>query len=160
MTSESPTPENQPIPKDSAIVEVSDETREMVDRDMPDADEDVKQKAMELLEAIRRKAQAEVQAANDRTQETYLKAIDDAKKTIEQTEQFAKEQQESLDNAVKMAQNEVQTRWDGLTKEIEEFGSRLQEAAETAWKIITQPKEASESDVPSATAEEASDKES
>ncbi|PPT10613.1 Type V secretory pathway adhesin AidA [Geitlerinema sp. FC II] len=157
MTSESPTPENQPIPKDSAIVEVSDETREMVDRDMPDADEDVKQKAMELLEAIRRKAQAEVQAANDRTQETYLKAIDDAKKTIEQTEQFAKEQQESLDNAVKMAQNEVQTRWDGLTKEIEEFGSRLQEAAETAWKIITQPKE---SDVPSATAEEASDKES
>ncbi|MGC9506017.1 hypothetical protein [Baaleninema sp.] len=160
MAPESQTPENQPIPKDSAIVDVSDETREMVDRDMPDADQEVKNKAMELLEAIRRKAQAEVQAANDRTQEAYLKAIDDAKQTIEQTEQFAKEQQESLDNAVKMAQNEVQTRWDGLMKEIEEFGGRLQEAAETAWKIITQPKDSSEAETPSATADEAAKKDS
>ncbi|MBO9999323.1 MAG: hypothetical protein J7641_10010 [Cyanobacteria bacterium SID2] len=154
MTSEPQTPETPATSEDSAIVEVSDETRKIVKDEMPNLDEEIRAKVEELLEVVRRKAQAEVQAANDWTKDSYLKAIDNAKEAIEKTEQFAKEQQESLDNAVNLAQNEVQTRWDGLTKEIEDFGERLQEAAEAIWQIFTRPKV----ETPTAT-EESSDSE-
>ncbi|NJN60211.1 MAG: hypothetical protein HC795_00550 [Coleofasciculaceae cyanobacterium RL_1_1] len=144
MTTDSPTPET-PIAS-SPETDSSDPSNDIeiidvraTDADAPSAidDDEVRQKFAELIEAIERRAKAEAGNVSD----WRVQAVEKAKETIEQTEQFARERQTQLEESVKSLQDEAFERWTELTKEAEDFTNRLQKAANEAWKIVTKHEE-------------------
>lgn len=144
MTTDSPTPEtpiaSSPAPEsgDTSIdIEIIDVRA--TDAEAPPAidDDEVRQKFAELIEAIERRAKAEAGNVSD----WRVQAVEKAKETIEQTEQFARDRQTQLEESVKSLQDEAFDRWTALTREAEDFTNRLQKAANEAWKIVMKQEE-------------------
>ncbi len=125
------------VPKESAIVEVSPETDALVEQDMPGADDALKQETKDLVEAIKRRAQAEVQAAQNLTQETYLSALHRAKAAVEETRLIDAER---IERSANLLLKEAEDNWQGMIDEMTRFGDRLAEAAQAAWDVLTRPK--------------------
>ncbi len=105
------------VPKESAIVEVtetteivevSQQTTDLVKKEMPDATEEVKKETAALIEAIQKRAKLEVQAAGDLTREAYMNAVRQAQEAIEQNQAIAKER---IDQAVGLIGQEAEKNW-------------------------------------------------
>ena len=124
------------VPKERAIVEVSDETQTLVKESMPDASEQIKNETMALIEAIKTKAQVEAQKAGDFTRDTYLDAVRSARKEIENMNVF---EPKRIEDSFKLMQTEVEKDWEALVKPMTELGDRLSEAAKVAWEALTAP---------------------
>ncbi|MGD1901021.1 MAG: hypothetical protein ACFB9N_02140 [Geitlerinemataceae cyanobacterium] len=140
MTTENPIPETPisetPAPETESDIEIIDVR---VTDETPTIDDDeVRQKFNELMEAIERRAKSEAGNVSD----WRVQAVEKAKETIEQTEQFARDRQSELEESVKSLQGEALERWQALTQEAEDFTSRLQKAANEAWKIVMKEEEA------------------
>lgn len=127
------------IPKERAIVEYSEETRALVNQDpgMAGKSDEVKNETMALIEAMKRRAQAEAQGAGDLARDTYLTAVRQAKEAIEQNKVFDKEQ---LEYSFKLLQMDAEKNWESIVKEVSTFGDRLAEAAKAAWDTLTAPR--------------------
>jgi hypothetical protein len=136
--SDAPTPNPAPS-EENAIVEVSAKTKALVEKEMPDESDDVKEKAMELVEAIKKKAMAETKAAGDLTLQAYLSAVKNAKEALEKSGDFATEKKASLDKSIDMIEKEASENWGKLTEELDELGDRLAGVADAAWKLLTKP---------------------
>jgi hypothetical protein len=130
MTTESNSPDT------SAIVEVSPETDALVEQEMAGESDEIRRETKALVEAIRKRAQADTQSAEEFTRETYLKAVRQARETIEQNKLFDADQ---VERSIEMIQKEAEKNWEAIVNEVTEFGDRLSEAAKTAWDIIMQP---------------------
>jgi hypothetical protein len=152
MTTDSPTPETPIASPDTENSDTGIDI-EIIDVRATDAetpptihDDEVRQKFAELIEAIERRAKAEAGNVSD----WRVQAVEKAKETIEQTEQFARERQTQLEESVKSLHDGAFDRWTELTKEAEDFTDRLQKAANEAWKIVMkqeeEAKEAQEAD--------------
>jgi len=105
------------VPKESAIVEVTEtteivevcqQTTDLVKKEMPDATEEVKKETAALIEAIQKRAKLEVQAAGDLTREAYMNAVRQAQEAIEQNQAIAKER---IDQAVGLIGQEAEKNW-------------------------------------------------
>ncbi|MGF1482372.1 MAG: hypothetical protein ACFB4I_23335 [Cyanophyceae cyanobacterium] len=125
------------VPKERAIVEVSDETKTLVENEMPDETEQVKNETMALVEAIRREAQSEAQKAGEFTREKYLEAVRTARTELEQMNLFDPER---IEQSIKMMQGEAERDWDALLTEVASLGDRLSDAAKAAWEALTAPR--------------------
>lgn len=125
------------IPKESAITEVSPETQALVKQEMSGESDELQRETMNLIEAIKKKAQSEAQKAGEFTREEYLKAVRTAREEVEKLNLFNKQQ---IENSVEMMENDAEKNWDQLVKEVTSLGDRLTEAAQTAWDIITTPR--------------------
>ncbi len=78
MSSETSNPQESAEPKapeESAIEKVSSQTQDLVKKNMPDESDEVKQKTMELIEAIKKRAQSEAKAADNWTRDTYPSSV-------------------------------------------------------------------------------------
>lgn len=129
---------NEPnVPKESALTEVSPETQALVKQEMSGESDELQRETMDLIEAIKKKAQSEVQKAGEFTREEYLKAVRTAREEVEKLNLFNKQQ---LENSVEMMEKDAEKNWDSLVKEVTSLGDRLAEAAQTAWDIITKPR--------------------
>jgi len=142
MTTDNPTPET-PNAETVDTIETNSDI-EIVDVRASSAggstsidDDEVRKKFNELMEAIERRAKAEASSVGD----WRVQAVEKAKETIEQTEQFARERQNEIEESVKSLQGEALGRWEALTQEAEDFTNRLQKAANEAWKIVMKEKE-------------------
>jgi len=126
-------PNQQP---ESAIVEVSKESEEIVKQDTSQETKtnDIQAETMALIDAIRLKAQSETQKVGEFTRQNYLDAVRQARQEVENRNFFKPEQ---VEDAVKHLQNEVEKNWDGLVKQVNSVGDRLQEAAKAAWDVLT-----------------------
>jgi hypothetical protein len=133
-----PTPESTPD-KETAIVEVSENTKALVEKEMSDEPDDVKERAMELIEAIKKKALAETKEAGDFTVKAYLSAVKNAKEALEKSGEFAQEKKSSLDKSIDVIEKEASEHWERLTEELDELGDRLAGVADAAWKLLTKP---------------------
>ncbi|KST65816.1 hypothetical protein [Mastigocoleus testarum] len=122
------------IEESSAIVEVTPQTNEMVEKEMAGASDDVKNETKALIDAIKKRAQVEAQSAGTLTRETYLNAVRQARQTIEDNPIIERDR---IEHAFDMIQQEAQKNWDSVVKEIQDLGDRLQEAAQAAWDILT-----------------------
>ncbi len=122
------------VPKERAIVEVSDSTNKMVESEMANETDAVKQETKELVEAIKKLAQSEVQAAGDFTREAYVTAVRQARETIERIKLIDTER---IEKAGTMLENEAEKNWQNMVKEIQDFGDRLVAAAQAAWDVLT-----------------------
>ncbi len=122
------------IEESSAIVEVTPQTDEMVEKEMAGASDDIKNETKALIDAIKKRAQAEAQSAGTLTRETYLNAVRQAREAIEDSPIIERDR---IEHAFDMIQQEAQKNWDSVVNEIQDLGDRLQEAAQAAWDILT-----------------------
>ena len=127
--------DNNPEPK--VIVEISPQTTEMVESQMAGESQDVKDETAALIEALKRRAQAEAQSAGTFTRETYLSAVRQARETIEQNQLIERAR---IENAFEMVQNEATKNFESIVAEVQELGDRLQAAAQAAWDVLTAPR--------------------
>jgi hypothetical protein len=109
----------------------------LVKQEMPDASEDVQKETVELIEAIKRRAQAEAQGAGDLTKDTYVTAVRKIREAIEQDKLFDPER---IEYSFKLLQMDAEKNWESILKEVSTFGDRLADAAKAAWDALTAPR--------------------
>jgi predicted negative regulator of RcsB-dependent stress response len=126
---------NQTNVSETSSIEVSDRTNSLVDQNLPDAPESVRNETKQLIEAMTRKAQSETQKAGEYAKENYLEAVRNVRTEVEKLN-FDPER---IEESVKLMQMDAEKNWESLVKEIEGFGNRLNEAAQAAWSILTAP---------------------
>jgi hypothetical protein len=124
MNSESNTPET------TAIVEVHPETEAIVKQETKDKAEAAREETEALIEAIKKRAQAELQSAGEFTLDAYLNAVRQARVAIEQNQLFNSAQ---IEQSIEFIQREAEKNWSVITGEIESLGVRLADAARLAW---------------------------
>jgi uncharacterized protein YpuA (DUF1002 family) len=131
-----------PVSQESALTPVSEETKALVEKKMADEPDEIKQKMGELVELIKNRATAELQETEDMTREAYVKAMNQAKETLKKTENFFKEQEQSLDQSIKDFTTEATEKWEkfvsDLKADFKAMDNRIDRAVEAAWKILTE----------------------
>jgi hypothetical protein len=114
------------------IVEISLQTREIGEIDA------VKQETTALLEAIKKRAQAEAETAGTITRETYLNAVRQVREAIERDKLI---ERDSLEYSWAKIQEELEQNWYLLSKDVTDLGDRLQNAAKAAWEAFNAPRD-------------------
>lgn len=127
----------------SAIVEVSPQTNDLVESEMSEESDEVKQETKALIEAIKKRAQSEARGAEDIaksagefTRDAYLKAVRQARGAIEQNKLFNPEE---VEKSAQQIQQEAEKNWQALVQEVTGFSDRLSEAAKAAWEKLVPP---------------------
>ncbi len=147
---------NQPnIPKEQALVpedqtpqnvapDITQETRDLVTKEMPEATAEIQNETMALFETIRlkaqsemRKAQQEAERAGESTREAYLDSVRNAREEIERLNLFDPER---IEYTIKLMQMDAENNWENMVKQASELGERLNDAALAAWTALTTPK--------------------
>lgn len=98
----------QTIPPESAIVEVTPETTELVKPETPDTSDDVIKETVALFEAIKKRAEQEWQTASELIREGYLNAVSGAQNVLEQNQTEAKER---IEQTTQLVQKEADKNW-------------------------------------------------
>ncbi|MCU0536274.1 MAG: hypothetical protein MUD14_20500 [Hydrococcus sp. Prado102] len=124
------------VPKESSLVEVSEETKALVESEMPNETNEIKQETMALIEAIKTKAQSETQKAGEFTREKYLEAIRSVREEVDKMN-FNPDR---VSDSMRLMQKEIEKDWDALVKQVAELGDRLNDAAKAAWDALTAPR--------------------
>jgi tRNA nucleotidyltransferase (CCA-adding enzyme) len=118
-------------------IQITPSTNEMVDTEMVGETDELKQETKALIEAMKRRAQAEAESAGSLTRETYLNAVRKARETIEGERLIEREKIESSLNEI---QQEAEKNWHLLMKQFTEVGLRFQDAAKAAWDAFNAPR--------------------
>ncbi len=138
MTAEPTVPNESAIvevPAETSIVEVGSETKALVDREMPHETDAVRDETIALIEAIKKRAQTEIQSAGDLTRDAYLSAVRQAREAVEQSDKII--DPERIERSVELIQKEAEKNWLVILSEIEAMGTRLSDAARSAWETLT-----------------------
>ncbi len=125
------------VPKESALVEVTPETKALVQEQMAGESDEIKQKTMELVEAIKKRAQSEIQGASQLSRDAYLNAVEQARASIEENKLIDRDR---IEYTMKLIQMDAEKNWNSILSEISQLGDRLTEAAKAAWDVLTAPK--------------------
>ncbi|MDF5718026.1 MAG: hypothetical protein PUP93_30215 [Rhizonema sp. NSF051] len=119
------------------VVQVSPQTNEMVETEMVGETAEAKHETKELIEAIRRRAQAEAQSAGTLTLETYLNAVRRAREAIEGDKLIERDR---LERSWTIIQEDAEKNWNLLVEGVAELGDRFQDAAKAAWDAFFAPR--------------------
>lgn len=120
----------------SPITPVSEETQALVNQKLANESDEIKQKAGELVDLIKKRAESELSAADQITRETYHQAISEAKATLNKTETFFQEQGDALDQSLKELNDDASRRWDTFVAELKGMGDRFDKAVNSAWDAL------------------------
>ncbi|MGL5080871.1 MAG: hypothetical protein ACRC8A_05240 [Microcoleaceae cyanobacterium] len=126
--------ENEPrnLPEESTIEPVSPVN--------PTAS-DPKQSTDELIEAIKKLVQAEMRSAGEFTRETYIKAVNQAKETIEKIRLI---DQTEIEASFQNLESKAEQNWHSLVEDLADFSDRIADAARAAWHVLTEPRDKDE----------------
>ncbi len=122
------------IPQSSQI---STQTSDLVEAEMVGESEDLKSETKALIDALKKRAQAEAQSAGTLTREAYLNAVRRARETIEQNQLIERDR---IEHSFELIKKEAERNWEPIAKEVAELGDRLAEAAKAAWEALTAPR--------------------
>jgi hypothetical protein len=125
------------IPKESALVEISSDTNDLVEREMHGESDELKRETKALIDALKKRAQSEANAAGNLTRDTYLNAVRSARESIEQHKLVDRER---IAYSIKLIQMDAEKNWESIVKEISTLGDRLADAAKAAWEALTAPR--------------------
>ncbi|MBH8551642.1 hypothetical protein I8751_04480 [Nostocaceae cyanobacterium CENA357] len=120
----------------TVVVEISSQTHEMVETEMAGETDEVKRETKALIEALKRRAQAEAESAGTLTRETYLNAVRQAREAIEREKLIERDR---IEHSWAVMQDEAERNWHLLMKEVADFSDRLQKAAKAAWEAFNAP---------------------
>lgn len=139
MTEQTPSTE-------TTIVEVTPQTEALVNKEMAGESDDLKRETKALIDAIKKRAQAEAVAATETaqsvgtmTRDAYLDAVRKATETLEQNQLLF--ERDRVEYSIKLIQMEAEKNWESILNEVKEWGDRLSEAAKAAWEKLTAPRE-------------------
>ncbi|MGI0489701.1 hypothetical protein ACN4EK_30145 [Pantanalinema rosaneae CENA516] len=118
----------EPTHETSAIV--PSPTDALVEPKPPERNDDVKHETQALIDAIKKRAQSEIQSAGDLTRDAYLNAVRQAREAIENDKLIDRDR---IEHSFQHIQQEAEKNWTSVVQEMESFGTRLSEAAKTAW---------------------------
>ncbi len=119
------------------VVEVSPQTNEVVEAELAGETNEVKDETKALIEALKRRAQAEAESAGTLTRETYLNAVRRAREAIEGDKLIERDR---LERSWINLQEEAEKNWQLLWKDLSELGDRIQDAAKAAWDAFNAPR--------------------
>ncbi|MFH7027138.1 MAG: hypothetical protein ACHBN1_17490 [Heteroscytonema crispum UTEX LB 1556] len=122
---------------ESVLVEISPQTNDMVEKEMVGETDEVKRETKALIDAIKKRAQAETQSAGNLTRETYLNAVRQAREAIEANKLIERDR---IEQSITMIQAEAEKNWNSILKEVADLGDRIQQAAKAAWDVLTAPR--------------------
>ena len=136
------TPQSMNSPMDeledtSVRVEILPQTNEMVESQMSNESDDLKQETKALIEAIRRRAVTEASSAGTLTRDTYLTAVRRAREAIESNQLIERDR---IEYSWHLLQKEAEKNLESVVKEVAELGDRLTDAAKAAWEVLTAPR--------------------
>jgi hypothetical protein len=136
------TPQSMNSPTDdvedtSIRVEILPQTNEMVESQMSNESDDLKQETKALIEAIRKRAVIEASSAGTLTRDTYLTAVRKAREAIESNQLIERDR---IEYSWHLLQKEAEKNLESVVKEVAELGDRLTEAAKAAWEVLTAPR--------------------
>ena len=117
---------------------VSEETQAIVEKNLPDESDEVKQKFGELIDAIKRQAVSEVESVEDISRETYIQALEKAQHTLKRAQAFLQTQEETLQTNVNQVKDKASHRWENLLADVKSMGNRVDRAINAAWTILTE----------------------
>ncbi|MEH1936964.1 MAG: hypothetical protein V7L14_25325 [Nostoc sp.] len=120
--------------KSTVIVGISSQTNELVESEMAGESDEVKRETKALIEALKRRVQAE--SAGTLTRETYLKAVRQARELIEGRKLMERDR---LEDSWAIIQDEAERNWHLMMKDVVDFSFRLQKAAIAAWETFNNP---------------------
>ncbi|HAX74865.1 MAG TPA: hypothetical protein DCY88_03285 [Cyanobacteria bacterium UBA11372] len=137
----------EPTPStETAIVEVTPQTDALVEKEMAGESDDLKRETKALIDALKKRAQAEAAAATETaqsvgtmTRDAYLDAVRKARETLEQNQLLF--ERDRIEYSMKLIQMEAEKNWESILNEVKEWGDRLSEAAKAAWEKLTAPRE-------------------
>ncbi|MBW4677859.1 MAG: hypothetical protein KME52_28845 [Desmonostoc geniculatum HA4340-LM1] len=122
----------------TVIVEISSQTDELVEVEMAGESDEVKRETKALIEALKRRAQAEADSAGTVTRETYLNAVRRARELIE-GRKVMEGDRVNIENAWAVILDEAQRNWYLMMKDVVDFNFRVQKAAKAAWEAFNHP---------------------
>ncbi len=122
----------------TVIIEISSQTEELVEIEMAGESDEVKRETKALIEALKRRAQAEADSAGTVTRETYLNAVRRARELIE-GRKVMEGDRVNIENAWAIIQDEAERNWHLMMKDLVDFNFRLQKAAKAAWEAFNHP---------------------
>ena len=122
------------IPQSSQITA---QTNDLVETEMAGESDDLKSETKALIDALKKRAQAEAQSAGTLTRETYLNAVRRARETIEHNQLIERDR---IEHSFELIQREAEKNWQSVAKEVAELGDRLADAAKAAWEALTAPR--------------------
>ncbi|MEH1912593.1 MAG: hypothetical protein V7L05_33300 [Nostoc sp.] len=120
--------------KSIVIVGISSQSDELVEIEMAGESDEVKRETKALIEALKRRAEAE--SAGTLTRETYLKAVRQARELIEGRKLMERDR---LEDSWAIIQDEAERNWHLMMKDVIDFNFRLQKAAIAAWETFNNP---------------------
>jgi hypothetical protein len=129
--------ESVEIVESTIVVEISSQTDELVETEMAGETDELKRETKGLIEALRRRAQAEAESAGTLTRETYLKAVRKARETIEKEKIM---ESDRLEYFWVVFQEEAERNWHLMMKELVDFNTRLQHALKAGWEAFNAPR--------------------
>ncbi len=119
------------------VVQVSPQTNEMVETEMAGETDEIKHETKALIEALRRRAQAEAESAGTLTRETFLDAVRRAREAIEGEKLIERDR---IENAFTILQQDAEKNWHEFWKQFAELGDRFQDATKAAWDAFNAPR--------------------
>ncbi|MUL34791.1 hypothetical protein [Gloeocapsopsis dulcis] len=117
--------------------EVTPQTNELVETEMAGESDDLKNETKALINALKKRAQAEAQSAGALTHDAYLNAVRRARETIEGNQLI---EPDRIEYSFSLIQKEAEKNWHSVVKEVSDLGDRLADAAKAAWDILTTPR--------------------
>lgn len=119
------------------ISEVTQQTNDLVEAEMAGESDDLKDETKALIDALKKRAQAEAQSAGTLTREAYLSAVRRARETIESNQLIERDR---IEYSLYLIQKEAERNWQSVLKEVADLGDRLADAAKAAWEAFTAPR--------------------
>lgn len=123
-------------PEETTIIKVSPEEA-LAEPKTSSTDDKLMQETEALVDAIKKRAQAEVQGAGDLTRDAYLNAVLKAREALEQNKLLDPEQ---IEYSIWLTQKEAERNWQAILDEASTLGDRLADAAKAAWDALTAPR--------------------
>lgn len=117
--------------------QVSSQTNDLVEAEMAGESDELKNETKSLIDALKKRAQAEAQSAGTLTREAYLNAVRRAREKVEGEQLIERDR---IEHSFEMIKNEAEKNWESVSKEVSELGDRLADAAKAAWEALTAPR--------------------
>lgn len=117
--------------EETKMVEVSPETHALVE------EPELTRETEALVDAIKKRAQAEIKGAGDLTRDAYLNAVRQAREALEQNKLLDPER---VEYSIWLIQKEAERNWQSILNEVSILGDRMADAARAAWDALTAPR--------------------
>ncbi|MGB0564570.1 MAG: hypothetical protein ACPGVO_22635 [Spirulinaceae cyanobacterium] len=131
-------PPAEDLPKIPPADGVSPDTKAIVDEQLPQESDEIKELVTALIEAIKKRTQNQLETAGDVTRDVYVGTLRQAQETLKKTGLVLDDQWNSIETSVSGVENIASKNWDVMLKDFQKWGDRVDRAFSAAWEILTE----------------------